>query len=82
MSNMTAKIFTLRLPPVEYERVSALAQRRRISLNRLIRESLHLMERQERERALYDDFSRIADAARETDVEFALAAQTEATGAR
>ena len=76
---MTAKVITLRLAPAEYQRASALAQRRRLSLNRLFQESLHLMERQERERNLFDDFSLIADTAIETDVEFALAAQTEAS---
>ncbi len=79
---MPAKIVTLRLAPAEYERASALAQMRRLSLNRLFQEGLQLMERQERERALYDDFSRIAEAAGETDLEFALAAQTEATRTR
>ncbi len=76
---MTAKVVTLRLAPAEYQRASALAKRRSLSLNRLFQRSLDLMERQEQEKDLFDDFSRIAGAADETDVEFALAAQTEAT---
>jgi len=75
---MIAKIVTLRLAPAEYERASALAKRRSLSLNRLFKEGLDVMERQERERNLFADFSRIA-ANDETDVEFALGAQTEAT---
>lgn len=78
MSAMTAKVVTLRLPPGEYERATALAQRRKVSLNRLFRESFHLMERQDREKALFEDFSRIGAAFGESDVEFALDAQTEA----
>lgn len=76
---MTAKVITLRLAPAEYERASALARRCSLSLNRLFQKSLDLMERQEREKALFDDFSRIAASVDETDVEFALTAQTEAT---
>jgi hypothetical protein len=37
------------------------------------------MERQEREMMLFNDFIRIAEAGDETDVGFALAAQSEAT---
>lgn len=79
LSIMIAKVVTLRLAPAEYERASALAKRHSLSLNRLFRESLDLMECQEREKTLFDDFSRIAAAAGETDVEFALTAQMEAT---
>ncbi len=80
LSHMIAKVVTLRLAPAEYQRASALARRRRLSLNRLFQESLQLMERQERERDLFDDFSLIAENAIETDVEFALIPQTEAMG--
>ncbi len=66
--------------PGPRERVaSALAIRRGLSLNRLFQKGLDLMERQERGRTLFDHFSRIAAAAEEVDVEFALSAQTEAT---
>ena len=75
---MIAKVVTLRLAPAEYERASALAKRRSLSLNRLFKEGLDFLERHERDKNLFDDFSRIA-AAEETDVEFALGAQTEAT---
>jgi len=74
---MIAKVVTLRLAPDQYERASALAKQRHLSLNRLFQESLDLMERQEREKSLFNDFSRIAEDAGETDIEFALAAQTE-----
>lgn len=80
LSQMIAKVVTLRLAPAEYRRASALARRRRLSLNRLFRESLQLMEQQEREKELFDDFSLIAEKASETDVEFALIPQTEAMG--
>jgi hypothetical protein len=78
-SYMTAKVVKLRLALADYKRANALAKRRRLSLNRLFKESLDFMERQEREKNLFDDFTRIATAAEETNVEFALGAQTEAT---
>ena len=80
MSDMTAKTLTLRLPIDAYERATALAERRHQSLNRLFQDGLTLLDQQEREKQLFADFSAIADAgAEETDVEFALEAQTEAT---
>ena len=82
MSSMTAKILTLRLSPEAYERAKALAERRRQSLNRMFQDGLALLDQQEREQRLYDDFTAIAEAgADETDVEFAIAAQTQATTA-
>ena len=77
---MTAKTVTLRLPPGAYDQAAALAQRRRQSLNRLFQDGLVLLDKQEREKQLFDDFSAIAAAGSdETDVEFALAAQSQAT---
>jgi hypothetical protein len=77
---MTAKTLTLRLLPDTYQRALILAQRRQQSLNRLFQEGLELLAAQDQERQLFDDFSMIADAgSEETDVDFALAAQIQAT---
>jgi hypothetical protein len=77
---MTAKNLTLRLQPDIYQMASTLAQRRHMSLNRLFQEGLHLLIAQGHEKQLFDDFSLIADTGTdELDVEFALAAQTQAT---
>ena len=80
LSLMTAKTLTLRLPLDAYKRATALAERRGQSLNRLFQEGLRLLDQQEREKQLFDDFSAIAAAgADETDVEFAIDAQSQAT---
>ena len=77
---MTAKTLTLRLTSEAYGRAAALAQRRRQSLNRLFQDGLILLDREEREKQLFEDFSTIAAAgADETDVEFALEAQAQIT---
>ena len=76
-----AKTLTLRLPLGIYERASRLAEARGQSLNRLFQDGLQLLDSQDREKRLFDDFSAIADAGGEqTDVDFALAAQTETLG--
>ena len=63
-----------------YDRATDLAKKRKQSLNRLFQESLGLLDQQERERQLFDDFSLVAEAgSKETEVEFALEAQAEAT---
>ncbi len=77
---MTSKTLTLRLLPDIYQRATHLAQRRHLSLNRLFQEGLELLVAQEQAKQLFDDFSLIAEAgAEETDMEFALATQTQAT---
>jgi hypothetical protein len=79
---MTAKTLTLRLPIVTYERATVLAERRHQSLNRLFQDGLELLAQQDREQRLFDDFSAIAAAGEdETSVEFAIAAQSQATAA-
>jgi len=79
---MTAKTLTIRLPASAYERATALAKRRKQSLNRVFQDSLTLLDQHDRESQLFDDFSLIAAAgSRETDMEFARDAQSEATGA-
>jgi predicted transcriptional regulator len=81
-SLMTPKTLTLRLPAEAYERATALAERRRQSLNRLFQDGLALLDQQEREKRLFDDFTAIAEAgADETDVEFAIVAQAQANPA-
>ena len=80
MSYMAAKTLTLRLPVDAYERATALAELRQQSLNRLFQDGLILLDQQEREKQLFADFSAIAESGTaETDVDFAFAAQSQAT---
>lgn len=72
-----AKTLTLRLPLSFYERANRLAVTRGQSLNRLFRDGLQLLDSQDREQRLLDDFTTIADALGESDVDFAFSAQTE-----
>jgi hypothetical protein len=76
-----AKTLTLRLPPGVYERAARLALSRGQSLNRLFQDGLQLLDSQDREQRLFDDFTAIGDALAEgDDVAFAFAAQTETLG--
>lgn len=73
-----AKTLTLRLPLGVYERATRLAATRGQSLNRLFQDGFQLLDSQERDKRLFDDFTAIADAqGDESDVDYAFAAQTE-----
>jgi hypothetical protein len=73
-----AKTLTLRLPLGVYERATRLAVTRGQSLNRLFQDGFQLLDSQERDKRLFDDFTAIADAQRdESDVDYAFAAQIE-----
>ena len=73
-----AKTLTIRLPLGVYQRAAQLAEVRGQSLNRLFQDGLQLLDAQEKEKRLFDDFSAIAAAGSdESDVAFALPAQTE-----
>jgi hypothetical protein len=73
-----AKTLTIRLPLGVYERATQLAEARGQSLNRLFQDGLQLLDSQDKERRLFDDFSAIADAGSdESDVAFVFTAQTE-----
>ncbi|MEI6178963.1 MAG: hypothetical protein WCS43_18870 [Verrucomicrobiota bacterium] len=73
-----AKTLTIRLPLGLYERASQLAVIRGQSLNRLFQDGLQLLDSQDRDQRLFDDFTAIADAqGNESDIGFAFAAQTE-----
>jgi hypothetical protein len=73
-----ARTLTLRLPQGLYERASRLAVMRGQSLNRLFQDGLQLLDAQDRDQRLFDDFTAIADAqGDESDVGFAFVAQTE-----
>ena len=75
---MNAKTLTLRLAPDLYERAQVLARHRGESLNRLFQVGFEVLDQQEREERLRAGFALIAETDREeTDVGFALAAQTE-----
>jgi hypothetical protein len=79
LTSMNAtKTLTLRLPAGLYERASRLAQIRGQSLNRLFQDGLQLIDLQDKEKRLFDDFSAIADAqGGVSDVGFAFTAQNE-----
>lgn len=73
-----AKTLTLRLPLGVYKRATQLAVTRGQSLNRLFQDGFHLLDSQERDKRLFDDFTVIAEAqGAESDVDYAFAAQTE-----
>jgi hypothetical protein len=74
---MTAKTITLRLPPKIYSTATKLARLRKISLNRLLQESLAQMQRDEEGARFYDSFTLIGSDRKESDVKFAADAQAE-----
>ena len=68
---------TLRLPASIYEAARAVARRRRISLNRLLQDSLRAALDEDEGRRLREAFEDVARDIEDTDVEFALPAQRE-----
>jgi hypothetical protein len=74
---MTAKTITIKLPPKLYSSASKLAQRRKVSLNRLVQESLELLRKSEDSKDFYDSFTLIGNDREESNVSFAAAAQAE-----
>jgi hypothetical protein len=77
MQNSTTKSVTFKLPEQLYVASSAVARRRRISMDTLLQESLASVIREE-EQVLYDSFTVLGDDPEGTDVEFAFLAQVEA----
>jgi len=73
------KTLSVRLPFGIYERAACLAEARNQSLNRLIQDGLQLLDAQDREKRLFDDFSAIADAG-DANVGPVFAAQAETLG--
>jgi hypothetical protein len=76
-AHMTAKTITLRLSPDDYASATTLANRKKLSINKLFVEGMKTLDRQEQEKRLFDDFTRIGDHVEAVDVEFGLAAQSE-----
>jgi hypothetical protein len=76
-ANMTSKTVTLRLAPGEYANATTLAKRKNLSINKLFIEAMNTLDRIEREKQLYDDFTRIGSMPELAEVEFARAAQAE-----
>ena len=74
---MTAKTITIRLSPDDYESATTLANRKNLSINKLFIEGMKILDRQEQEKRLFDDFTLIGDQGEAGDVEFGLAAQSE-----
>lgn len=70
------KAMTLRLPDDLYRATVAVARRRRVSVNELVRECLTETTTAEEERRLFEAFGELGDDV-EADVEYALAAQAE-----
>jgi hypothetical protein len=76
----TPKTVTLRLSPDAYATAAALARRKNLSINRLFIAGMKILDRQEQDRRLYDDFTRIGEQVEGAHVEFGLAAQSEVVG--
>ncbi len=71
------KAMTIRLPQALYRAGREMAKRRRVSLNRLVQESLQATIKTEEEQRLYDAFTLVGQDAEESSVEYAVAAQLE-----
>jgi hypothetical protein len=69
--------FTVRLPRKLYRASSAAAKRRKVSLNRLVQESLAAAIRAEDDRRLYEEFTLLGQDKELTDVEYAFEAEQE-----
>ena len=68
---------SVRLPASLHRASREVAERRGISLNSLVRESLEAVVRAEEEKAFFDSFTLLGQDAAECDVEYALPAQRE-----
>ncbi len=73
----TAKTITLRLPPQDYAKATRLAKHNQLSINKLFIAAMNLLDRQDQQKRLFDDFTVIGDRAEDVDVEFGQAAQFE-----
>jgi len=71
------KAMTVRLPLDLYRAGARVARRRRISMSRLLQESLRQALKDEERRRLYDAFGQLGEPEEEADVEFALPAQAQ-----
>jgi hypothetical protein len=69
--------FTVRLPRKLYRASSAAAKRRKVSLNRLVQESLAAAIRAEDDTRLYEEFTLLGQDKELTDVEYAFEAEQE-----
>jgi len=71
------KAMTVRLPLELYRAGARVARRRRISMSRLLQDSLRRALKDEERRRLYEAFGQLGEPEEEAGVEFALAAQAE-----
>lgn len=71
------KTVTIRLPIELYETSSAIAKRRRVSLNSLVQEGLNAIKQADENARLYEAFGELGEDGEECDVEFAMPAQCE-----
>jgi hypothetical protein len=71
------KSLTIRLPHDLYETARAVARRREMSLNALVRNALEVMAKDEEKARLYEAFGLLGADIKESEVEFALPAQRE-----
>ena len=76
-SGSELRTLTLRIPPDVYESSRRIAEKRSISLNTLIQQSLEDMIRAEEDRASYDAYTLLGQDAQECNVEYAIHAQAE-----
>jgi len=61
----------------EYANAAALAKHKKLSMNKLFIAGMKCIDRQERNKRLFDDFTMIGDQLESTNVDFGLAAQSE-----
>ena len=74
-----SRAITLRLHEPVYERIKQMATQRGISFNTLVEESLEARIEAEEEFRLFEAFTDVGRSHEDTDVEFALVPQREAT---
>ena len=75
--SIPAKPLTIRLQPELYSAAERLAQRRAISINGLVQQSLAAAIRADEERERYDAYTLLGSDPEECDVEYAIHAQAE-----
>jgi hypothetical protein len=73
----TRKAMTVRLPVGLYRAGAKIARQRRISMSRLLQESLRQTLKDDETRRLYEAFGEVAEPQEDADVEFAVPAQAE-----
>ena len=75
-----SRALSIRLPVDLYQEIRQIAEKRQVSFNALVQESLTNLVRDEKARRLYEAFGEVGGDYETSDVEYALHAQEEALG--